>query len=563
MTLFLFAFRLLARLVAGLVVLALPIIVAARLYVRLIDRHPSNAAVVAFNLGVALSVGAAVVIWAVVRFRGRHGGPPTGVPASTVHGSARWASAGLPATARGLVIGREGGPTGPLLRYAGDAHLLTLAPTGAGKGIGCVIPNLLTYPGSVLVTDPKGENYAVTARRRRELGHHVVALDPFGLVGGTGAFNPLDALDPEAPDAVDDAASLADLIVVREPRESGDSVFWAEEAKALLTGLILHVASDDVPGRRNLRTLWEYLSLAPREMTQLWTAMGRSCAAGGAVARAAARVRQKGDRVRSGILAQAQSQAHFLDSRQIARALDRSTFSFDDLTASPISVYLVLPPDRIDSCRRWLRLLVGCALHAVVRARAPSGGGRERVLFLLDEFPALGTMPPLERAVALARGYGVTCWLLAQDLSQLRALYPSSWSTFVANAGVVQAFGTNDIETATYLSAMLGTTTVQSTSAGRSVGSARGLWGRADCRESWTVTERARALLSPDEVRRLDPTTALILAPGADPIRASRLDYRRDASFAGAFDENPLRLTARRRESPPSQPCTRAGSRHR
>jgi type IV secretion system protein VirD4 len=268
--------------------------------------------------------------------------------------------------------------------------------------------------------------------------------------------------------------------------------------------------------------------------------MAKSTAAGGAVARAAARVRQKGDRVRSGILAQAQSQAHFLDSRQIARVLQQSTFSFRDLTTSRLSLYLVLPPDRIDSCRRWLRLLVGCALQAVVRARAPRTAAHDRVLFFLDEFPALGAMPPLERAVALARGYGVTCWLLAQDLAQLRALYPATWPTFVANAGVVQAFGTNDVDTATYLSAMLGTTTVQTTSASRSVAKTAGFLGRGESRDSWTTADRARALLSPDEVRRLDPTTTLILRPGADPVRSVRLNYRHDREFAGLFDDNPL-----------------------
>jgi type IV secretion system protein VirD4 len=130
--------------------------------------------------------------------------------------------------------------------------------------------------------------------------------------------------------------------------------------------------------------------------------------------------------------------------------------------------------------------------------------------------------------------------MLAQDLAQLRALYPTAWSTFVANAGVVQAFGTNDVETATYLSEMLGTTTVRTTAASHSVGAPRGFLGRADCRDGWTISEHARPLLSPDEVRRLDPGTSLLLMPGSDPVRAARLDYRRDREFAGLFDANPL-----------------------
>ena len=538
--------RLALRAAFALAAVSAPIIALAQLYRHFVDPTPNAATTAAFNRGIAFMTCAAAGVWLAQRVRRRS--PPLAsspaAPASTTHGSARWRTASITPTAtRGLLIGRHAGnlwsPCGPPLRYSGDAHLLTVAPTGAGKGIGCVIPTLLTYPGSVLVTDPKGENFAVTARRRRQLGHRVLALDPFALVGGTATFNPLTTLDPEAPDAVDDAAALADLMVIREPRESGDSVFWSEEAKALLTGVILYVASHEPAGRRTLNTVWECLSLPPRGLTQLWAAMGQSQAAGGAVARVAARMRQKGDRVRSGILAQAQSQAHFLDSRQIARALDRSTFSFDELTTSPVSLFLVLPPDRIDSCRRWLRLLVGCALQAVIRARARPRA-TDRVLFLLDEFPALGPMPPLERAVALARGYGVTCWLLVQDLAQLRALYPATWTTFVANAGVVQAFGTNDVETAAYLSAMLGTTTVRTTSAGRSVAAGRTFLARAECRDSWTTTDHARALLTPDEIRRLDRNELLILQPGLDPVRADRLDYRRDREFAGLFDRNPL-----------------------
>ena len=284
--------------------------------------------------------------------------------------------------------------------------------------------------------------------------------------------------------------------------------------------------------------MWRYLTLPPRGLTQLWGAMGKSAAAGGAVARAAAQVRQKGDRVRSGVLAQAQSQMHFLESERLAHVMRHSTFSFAELKSERVSLYLVLPPDRIDACRRWLRLLVGSALRALTRTRTVP---RDRVLLLLDEFPALGTLPPLERAVSLARGYSVTCWLLAQDLAQIQALYPTAWPSFVANAGVVQAFGANDVETASYLSAMLGASTVRAPSISRSRVVDRGLFApRGEVRESWSQSERGRPLLTPDEVRRLDPATALLLRPGIDPLRVGRIDYRRDPEFSGTYAANPM-----------------------
>jgi type IV secretion system protein VirD4 len=526
--------RSVARLGLRLAVVAGVVIAAARLFVRYVDRRPSEAAADAFNVGVGVVLAGAVAAWMWGRARGGTGG---GGASATSQGTARWGSPRQVATSAGLIVGRDRAWPRPLVRYGGDAHLLTLAPTGAGKGLSCVIPNLLAYPGSVLVTDPKGENYAVTASRRRELGHRVLALDPFDLVGGDASFNPIEELNPASADALDDAVALAEMLVLREPHESGDTMFWSEEAKALLAGIILHVAASESVGRRTLATVWEYLSLPPRGLTQLWTEMARSTAARGAVSRAAARIRQKGDRVRSGILAQAQSHAHFLESPRLARVMRRSSFSFADLKTGQVSLYLVLPPDRIEAGRRWLRLLVGCALHGIVRTRVPSA---HRVLLLLDEFPALGHMPPLERAVSLVRGYGATCWLLAQDLAQIKTLYPSAWPTFVANAGVVQAFGTNDVETAAYLSEMLGTTTVRAAGSARShaAGLAR-LIGGPDARHTRSDSERARALLTPDEVRRLDPDTALLLAPGRDPMRVARVDYRQDGEFSGQFARNP------------------------
>jgi type IV secretion system protein VirD4 len=229
---------------------------------------------------------------------------------------------------------------------------------------------------------------------------------------------------------------------------------------------------------------------------------------------------------------------HFLDSARLADVMSSSSFSFSDLKTSRTTVYLIVPPDRLDMCRRWLRLMVASALDALIRT---PGLPAHRVLFLLDEFPALGPMPPLERAVSLARGYGGTCWLLAQDLAQLRALYPVTWSSFFANAGVVQAFGTNDVETATYLSTMIGTATVSVHARTHSerAGPAAFVGGH-DAHDSWSSSERARPLLSPDEVRRQDPGTALLLMPSTDPLRVTRADYLHDLEFRRRFAPNPM-----------------------
>ena len=171
------------------------------------------------------------------------------------HGSARFAEGAEIADLRrapegSLLVGRDP-KSGALLRYDGPAHLLTLAPTRSGKGVGTVIPNLLTAERSVIVVDPKGENARITARAREDLGP-VHVLDPFGLTGRpSSACNPLDILAPDSLDLGEDAATLADALVM-DPAGQVSEPHWNEEAKALLTGLILFCACHEEAERRTL-----------------------------------------------------------------------------------------------------------------------------------------------------------------------------------------------------------------------------------------------------------------------------------------------------------------------
>ena len=164
----------------------------------------------------------------------RYGGPA----GDDTHDSARFASdretRPLAQGGDGLLIGRDR-KSGKLLRYAGPAHLLTIAPTRTGKGVGTIIPNLLDYPGPAVCIDPKGENARITARYRAKFGP-VHVLDPFGVTGLPGAaFNPLDRIDPDGLDLADDCMTLADALVYDAPGEAGEA-HWNEEAKALIAG---------------------------------------------------------------------------------------------------------------------------------------------------------------------------------------------------------------------------------------------------------------------------------------------------------------------------------------
>ena len=444
------------------------------------------------------------------------------------HGTARFAThketAPLTRADTGLLIGRDG-KTGKLLRYDGPAHLLTMAPTRTGKGVGTIIPNLLTADRSVICIDPKGENAKIAGRAREKFGP-VHILDPFAVSSqSSAAFNPLDILDPTSLDVAEDASTLADALVFDEPGMAGEA-HWSDEAKALIAGMILHIAVSEPRERRTLSTLRENLTLAPEAFTALLKDMQASTAAAGLVARAANRHLGKSDREAAGVLSAAQRHTHFLDSPRMAAVLARSDFRFADLKSRNATVFLVLPPDRLSTYSRWLRLLVTQSLLDM--ARTP-GKPAVPVLYLLDEFAALGHLAPVERAMGLMAGYGVQLWPILQDVHQLRATYGQRAGTFLSNAGVLQVFGVNDHESARLISDMLGQATVVFESMGRALDSEKsGI--------SYGEQHVGRPLATPDEVRNMAQNIELLFLAGQRPIIAGKLAYYADPEFRGLYD---------------------------
>ena len=457
----------------------------------------------------------------------KYGGPA----GDDTHGSARFATTSetrpLAQNGDGLLIGRDR-KSGKLLRYAGSAHLLTIAPTRTGKGVGTIIPNLLDYPGPVVCIDPKGENARITARHRAKFGP-VHVLDPFGVTGlPSAAFNPLDRLDPAGLDLADDAMTLADALVYDAPGEAGEA-HWNEEAKALIAGILLWVACDgQAQGEdRTLEAVRDCLTFAPDNFQKMLREMSASTQARGLIARAANRHLGKSDREAAGVLSAAQRHTHFLDSPRMTAVLGRSDFTFADVKAQPTTVYLVLPPDRLATYARWLRLMLAQALTDL--ARAPASPARP-VLFLLDEFAALGRLEPVERAMGLMAGYGIQLWPILQDVHQLRALYERRAGTFLSNAGVLQIFGVNDHDSAKLVSDLLGQETVVFETMSRAI----------DAEEtgiSFGQQHVGRALLTPDEVRTMPANLELLFLAGQRPIVATKLAYYADREFAGRFDK--------------------------
>ncbi|MGI6247749.1 MAG: type IV secretory system conjugative DNA transfer family protein [Pseudochelatococcus sp.] len=458
----------------------------------------------------------------------------------TTFGSAKWAD--NEHLAENDIVGTDGLRLGHRydergaklpLRYKGDRHILTCAPNRSGKGTTAIIPNLLTYPGSMVVIDPKGENAMMTAQRRKDMGQEVHVVDPWGITSAAGLpvsrFNPLDLLVPGDIDLAENAMLLADAMIV--PSDKGNP-FWDESGRGFTVGPTGHVAThEDEAGNRNLGRVRDLLLLDGNDMQALHEKMLQSPYH--FIRSAGARALQQEEKLRANIIATVQSQTNFLDSPRIRESLSASDFRFEDLKTKPMTVYLVLPSDRLNAFSRWLRLLIQQAI--TVNARNIEVQPEHPVLFILDELPALGRLSMIEQAFGLMAGYGIQLWGVAQDLSQLKRIYGDGWETFISNAGVVQYFGSRDRMTADYFSALCGQTTIWNVSSAisRAIGSTSG--NSASHSETTTNSDTTaaamRKLAYPDELMRLPRGKQLLFINNLNPIQSYRTPWFEDENL--------------------------------
>lgn len=349
-----------------------------------------------------------------------------------------------------LPYNRTSSSVPPPLTYKGDRHICTFGPNGTGKFTTTQSEVLLYSERSMFVIDPKGQQAAVTARRRREwFGQKVIVLNPFGLHGGEPwklprhKFNPLAALDPASDSFVADVSRLASAMIEAD----GGQSHWTDSAHDLFSWLImwviLHEPEKTIPRVRDLLTLPEneFIKRAENAADSDFPPLRNK----------AAKFVTLNPELR-GVISTAQTQTKIFDDPIIRESLSGSDFDFSELKRQKMTVYTVLPADYLESHKKWLRLVVVSALSAMYRA--PDG---EKVLFLLDEFAQLGYLADLEKAAGLLRGYGCQLWTFFQDYNQLESLYGKRAETFLANAGVIQVFTPNDMRTAEYFSKQSGT----------------------------------------------------------------------------------------------------------
>ncbi len=469
----------------------------------------------------------------------------------TTYGSARWASrkevrrAGLLGDA-GVFLGRLGEE---YLRHDGPEHVLAFAPTRSGKGVGLVIPTLLSWTGSAVIHDIKGENWKLTAGWR-SLFSHCLLFNPTDR--RSARYNPLLEVR-RGVEEVRDVQNIADILV--DPEGVLDRRnHWEKTSHSLLVGTILHILY--VEEEKTLARVAEFLSDPGRSFIATLRAMMTANHLGTVeaprahpvVASAARELLNKSDNERSGVLSTAISFLGLYRDPIVAAVTSDCDWRIADLVEAgrPASLYLVVPPSDISRTKPLVRLILNQVGRRLTERL--DGEGRQRgarLLLMLDEFPALGRLDFFETALAFMAGYGIRAFLIAQSLNQIVKAYGEN-NSILDNCHVRIAFSTNDERTARRISDALGTATEQ-----------RAMRNYAGHRLApWLAhvmvsrQETSRPLLTAGEVMQLPPGDELVLVSGLAPVRARKIRYFSDRNFQSRVRSAPTLSERRYADAP-------------
>jgi type IV secretion system protein VirD4 len=456
----------------------------------------------------------------------------------TTYGSARWATdrevaaMGL-AKPAGIFLGQL---NDRYLRHDGPEHVMVFAPTRSGKGVGLVVPTLLSWPNSVVVHDIKGENWTLTAGWRAQFSHCLL-FNPVDR--RSAAYNPLLEVRRGLFE-IRDVQNIADILVDPEGALDRRS-HWDKTSHALLVGAILHVLYAETD--RTLRGVANFLSDPARSFEATLAAMMQTQhlpdGPHPVVASAAREVMNKSDNERSGVLSTAMSFLGLYRDPIVAEVTSRCDWRIADLIDAerPVSLYLVVPPSDISRTKPLIRLLLNQIGRRLTESLDGSDGiaRRHQLLLMLDEFPALGRLDFFETALAFMAGYQLRAFLIAQSLNQVDKAYGDR-NSILDNCHVRVTFATNDERTAKRISDALGTATetrAQRNYAGHRL--APWLGHLMVSRQ-----ESARQLLTQGEIMQLPVDQEIVMLSGQPPILARKLRYFQDSNFASRVLPPPL-----------------------
>jgi type IV secretion system protein VirD4 len=440
-------------------------------------------------------------------------------------------------TRKGIYIGSD-------CSYEKQGHLLTVAGSRSGKFTNLIAPNLLGYgniDGSWFVIDPKGEIAAVTQRAQKGMGQHVVILNPWGVVDGfvdkSQCYNPLDVLDVTSPHLVDDCFMLAEMLV---PVEKGLNKFFSDSARSLISGLLLYIAVAKTGEDRTLKTLWKIIRYPQEEWDRVLAEMenwnvGEEEIAGETfvmgekyenphsenllyAASEIEKLTKSGNNTWGSILSTALQATEFLKSPALQQSL-QSGFDPQLLAHNKVTLYVIIPADKLQSHSRWLRLVVTSCMRAVIRKP------NKKVVFVLDEFAALGYLPEIETAIGSYAGFNVTVWPILQSLVQLQNLYEKNWEIFIGSSAVRHFFGINNNFDAEYISKAIGKKSHMNTQKGKNNDS-----------EDYASQ---RDLINPDELRIESGKAIFTFVDDLPPVMFGKQPYYEVEELDKRADKNP------------------------
>lgn len=365
-----------------------------------------------------------------------------------------------------------------------EKHMVTIAGTGSGKSTAGLIPNLCSYPGSVLVIDPKGELARITAMRRSDggngvdgMGQSLAVFDPFGVTDfdESPSYNPFAEMEALAQLNEDSAVSFAGKIADALVRPTGATEsYWDNAACTLIRGLVLYIFVQEERANRNLVRLRHLLMNGDSEGFEAMAKKGpmkrggvsafdllldkmeqaRFGRYGEIIAGAASSMRNMGDNQLGGVLTSAQEHTKFLDIPEIQKVLKKSHLLLSGLKKRPWSVYVCLPMNAVTGPEnRWLRLFVMLFIDVMMRTKEKP---LLPVLLAIDEFPNLGRLDGIELVAPVMRSYGVRMWVFGQDIAQFKMVYPDTWTGLIGGAEAVQFMGLNHPATLDFLMDLIG-----------------------------------------------------------------------------------------------------------
>ena len=452
----------------------------------------------------------------------------------SLHGEARFASEsevrreGLRSKS-GIIVGEKGGR---YLVFGGTEHVLLEAPTRAGKGVGVVIPNLLSWADSVVVLDVKRENWELTAGFRSRHGQTVHLFDPLDPEGRSARYNPLSFIDRQ--DDIDVINELQKIGGMLFPAPDKADPFWAEAARAAFVGVgALVAANPALPFTigeiyRRLTTGDPKIELpkAIEEAKRLGQRLSTACIS------ALSDFTSASDNTFSGIKQTITSKLNLWLNPYVDAATSETDFDLRQVRRERMSIYLGVSPDNIDRIAPVYNLFLQQLIDLNTR-ELPENGGQVPVLILLDEFARLGKAPVIASAFSYVAGYGLRLLPVIQSRSQPRGIYGADVTDeIIANCGLEIVFTPKELKVANELSERLGFFTMNVKSKSRTI---HGLLANRSVSES----DQRRALMMPQELMQMPKGELLLLRGGIAPVRGRKIEYFRSKHFTSRISDPP------------------------